>query len=302
MIKRWKRMAAVAAALVTAVTLAQPAAAFAATKPYVALGADLNPEQRATVLNLLGVTEAELAEDTVVTVTNAEEHEYLDEYVSSSLIGTKSLSSCKVVVEPKGHGISVETHNISYCTPSMYENALATAGMKNASVTVAGPTSISGTAALVGAMKAYSKIYGTVIDPQYLDGATDELVTTGDLAETLGDSEKAAELIAAIKQIIAEQDIKSEQDIYVIIDNISVEMGITLTEEQKQQIVDLMKKLAALDLDADALTEQAQQIYENLKSQGLDLSQYGITKEQVNGIWDLLRAFFEKLLSLFSRM
>ena len=302
MIKRWKRMAAVAAALVTAVTLAQPTAAFAATKPYVALGADLNPEQRATVLNLLGVTEAELAEDTVVTVTNAEEHEYLDEYVSSSLIGTKSLSSCKVVVEPKGHGISVETHNISYCTPSMYENALATAGMKNASVTVAGPTSISGTAALVGAMKAYSKIYGTVIDPQYLDGATDELVTTGDLAETLGDSEKAAELIAAIKQIIAEQDIKSEQDIYVIIDNISVEMGITLTEEQKQQIVDLMKKLAALDLDADALTEQAQQIYENLKSQGLDLSQYGITKEQVNGIWDLLRAFFEKLLSLFSRM
>lgn len=302
MIKKWKRMAAVAAALVTAVTLAQPTAAFAATKPYVALGADLNPEQRATVLNLLGVTEAELAEDTVVTVTNAEEHEYLDEYVSSSLIGTKSLSSCKVVVEPKGHGISVETHNISYCTPSMYENALATAGMKNASVTVAGPTSISGTAALVGAMKAYSKIYGTVIDPQYLDGATDELVTTGDLAETLGDSEKAAELIAAIKQIIAEQDIKSEQDIYVIIDNISVEMGITLTEEQKQQIVDLMKKLAALDLDAGALTEQAQQIYENLKSQGLDLSQYGITKEQVNGIWDLLRAFFEKLLSLFSRM
>ena len=299
MIKKWKRMAAVAAALVTAVTLAQPMAAFAATKPYVALGADLNPEQRATVLNLLGVTEAELAEDTVVTVTNAEEHEYLDEYVSSSLIGTKSLSSCKVVVEPKGHGISVETHNISYCTPSMYENALATAGMKNASVTVAGPTSISGTAALVGAMKAYSKIYGTVIDPQYLDGATDELVTTGNLAETLGDPEKAAELIAAIKQIIAEQDIKSEQDIYVIIDNISVEMGITLTEEQKQQIVDLMKKLAALDLDADALTEQAQQIYENLKSQGLDLSQYGITKEQVNGIWDLLLQLLQKILSIF---
>ena len=299
MIKKWKRMAAVAAALVTAVTLAQPTAAFAATKPYVALGADLNPEQRATVLNLLGVTEAELAGDTVVTVTNAEEHEYLDEYVSSSLIGTKSLSSCKVVVEPKGHGISVETHNISYCTPSMYENALATAGMKNASVTVAGPTSISGTAALVGAMKAYSKIYGTVIDPQYLDGATDELVTTGDLAETLGDPEKAAELIAAIKQIIAEQDITSEQDIYVIIENISVEMGITLTEEQKQQIVDLMKKLAALDLDADALTEQAQQIYENLKSQGLDLSQYGITEEQVNGIWDLLLQLLQKILSIF---
>lgn len=149
--------------------------------PYVALGADLNSEQRATVLNLLGITESDLTHDTVVTVTNAEEHEYLDSYVSSSVIGTRALSSCKVLEEGKGHGITVEIHNITYVTPAMYENALATAGMKNASVVVAGPVPISGTAALVGAMKAYSQMHGTPISPELIDSATDELVTTGEI-------------------------------------------------------------------------------------------------------------------------
>ena len=101
-----KRIAALSVAFVTAAgALMQPVSTIAATKPYVALGADLDAGQRATVLQLLGVTEADLAGDTVVTVTNAEEHEYLDAYVASSVIGTNALSSCKVVVEPSGHGI-----------------------------------------------------------------------------------------------------------------------------------------------------------------------------------------------------
>ena len=126
-------------------------------------------------------------------------------------------------------------------------------------------------------MKAYSKIYGKVIDPQYIDGATDELVTTGSIAEALGDPEKAAQLIAAVKEII----------------------GIELTEEQKQQIISLMQKIAALDIDAATLTEQAKGIYEDLKSSGLDLSQYGITDEEVNGFWALLKSLLERILSIF---
>ena len=295
-----KKMAAVTAAFVTAVSvMIQPATAFAAAKPYVALGADLNADQRATVLKLLGLTEADLADKTVVTVTNAEEHEYLDAYVASSVIGTNALSSCKVVEEKSGHGITVETHNITYCTPSMYENALATAGMKNASVTVAGPFELSGTAALVGAMKAYSKMYGKVIDPQYIDGATDELVTTGEIAETIGDPQKAAELIAAIKQIIIVQNITNREDIYITINNVSEDMGISLTDEQIQQIIDLMEKLAALDIDAATLTEQAKGIYNDLRNSGLDLSEYGITDEDVNGFWAFLKSLIEQILSIF---
>lgn len=65
--------------------------------PYVSLGADLNQEERATVLNLLGISESDLENYTVTTVTNAEEHEYLDSYLSSSIIGSRALDRKSVV-------------------------------------------------------------------------------------------------------------------------------------------------------------------------------------------------------------
>ena len=275
---------------------AQPA--FASDQlPYVALGADLNSEQRATVLKLLGITESDLTHDTVVTVTNAEEHEYLDSYVSSSVIGTRALSSCKVLEEGKGHGITVEIHNITYVTPAMYENALATAGMKNASVVVAGPVPISGTAALVGAMKAYAQMHGTPISPELIDSATDELVTTGELADSLGDSEEAAELIAALKQVIAENDLATKEDINRAIDEVAGKLEISLSEEDRQLILDLMEKLSALDLDADNLAEQARGIYSELQQRGFSLSDYGITKEEAQGLLARLIQFLKELLA-----
>ena len=275
---------------------AQPA--FASDQlPYVALGADLNSEQRATVLKLLGITESDLTHDTVVTVTNAEEHEYLDSYVSSSVIGTRALSSCKVLEEGKGHGITVEVHNINYVTPAMYENALATAGMKNASVVVAGPVPISGTAALVGAMKAYAQMHGTPISPELIDSATDELVKTGELADSLGDSEEAAELIAALKQVIAENDLATKEDINRAIDEVAGKLEISLSEEDRQLILELMEKLSALDLDADNLAEQARGIYSELQQRGFSLSDYGITKEEAQGLLARLIQFLKELLA-----
>ena len=77
-------------------------AAFAADEnTFVALGADLTQEQRATVLELLELTEEELAECKVDYITNEEEHQYLDEYVDPSVIGTRSLSSVKVIKQKK---------------------------------------------------------------------------------------------------------------------------------------------------------------------------------------------------------
>ena len=269
--------------------------------PYVALGADLNSEQRANVLKLLGLTESDLTNDTVVTVTNKEEHEYLDSYVSSSVIGTRALSSCKVLEESKGHGITVEIHNITYVTPAMYENALATAGMKNASVVVAGPVPISGTAALVGAMKAYSQMHGTPISPELIDSATDELVKTGELADSIGDSKEAAELIAALKQVIAENDLATKEDINRAIDEVSGKLEITLSEEDRQLILDLMEKLSKLDLDADTLTEQARGIYSELQQRGFSLSDYGITQEEAQGLFAKLLEFLRELLASFEK-
>ena len=271
------------------------------TGRVIALGADLNADEKAAVLAGLGLTDADLSKETVITVTNAEEHEYLDSYLPKEVIGTRALSSCVVESAAEGSGIKVTTHNINYCTTEMYQNALATAGVKDANVTVAGPFGLSGTAALVGAIKAYAKQEGILIKPENIDVSTNEIVTTSQLGETIGDAKKAAQLIAAVKELVAAQNLTSDEEIGKAIDEIAIKLEISLSEEDRQMIIDLMKKIGKLDLDIESLTKQAGDIYEELKTQGIDLSQYGITESDVNGfvaffvrIWEAILRFFGK--------
>ena len=109
-------------------------------KPYLALGADLSDDQKNTVLSLMGIDPANLANYNVTYVTNAQEHQYLDSYVDSSKIGSKSWSSVVIVKRKKGNGLNISTNNITYCTVGMYKNALTTAGITDADIIVAGPS------------------------------------------------------------------------------------------------------------------------------------------------------------------
>ncbi|MCH4038849.1 MAG: DUF1002 domain-containing protein [Eubacteriales bacterium] len=289
-----KKWTAFLMAAVTALTAAvTPVAAMADTvTSVVSLGADLSDSQKSTVLNLLEVKSSDLTSSNTVTVTNAEEHQYLDGKIASSYIGTRALSSCKVTETKSGSGIKVTTHNINYVTDKMYENALVTAGMSDADVIVAAPTSISGTAALVGAMKAYAVISGDTVSATEIDTATDELVTTSQIASETGDSDKTTQLVAAVKQVVAEKNYTSESDITKVIKDVANQLGITLSDEEVQALADVMQKIAALNLDPDKLTEQVKSVYEAAAANGLDLSKYGITNDDVNG-------FFSKLSSVF---
>ena len=114
----WKRL--VAGMLAMVFLLGGSLTAEASGQSVVALGADLNEQQRATVLGLMGLGEADLAECKVVTITNDMEHQYLGQYLDASIIGTKSLSSVRVIPLEEGSGLNITTHNISYCTISMY--------------------------------------------------------------------------------------------------------------------------------------------------------------------------------------
>ena len=67
---------------------------------YLALGADLTVSQKKKVLELLDLDDN--SDYKVITVTNKDEHEYLDSYLSSRVIGTRALSS--VTVEQKDDG------------------------------------------------------------------------------------------------------------------------------------------------------------------------------------------------------
>lgn len=233
-------------------------------KPYLALGANLTDEQKNTVLNLMGINPANLGQYNVVTVTNEEEHQYLDSYLDSATIGTRALSSVVIVKRDKGDGLQISTKNISYCTVGMYKNALATAGLADADVIVAGPFPLSGTAALIGAVKAYADMESVEIDKASLDAAMNEIVITGELSDSLGDKAQTEEFIAYVKQRILENDLKDADSIREEISKACDKFKISLTDEEKEQITSLMEKIGSLDIDVDSLLKQAASIYESL--------------------------------------
>lgn len=254
-------------------------------KPYLALGANLNEAQRNTVLALMGIDPASLDDYQVTTVTNEEEHQYLDAYLDRSIIGTRALSSVVIVKREKGEGIHISTKNISYCTVGMYKNALATAGLEDADVIIAGPFPLSGTAALIGAMKAYADMEEKNLDTDSLDAAMNEIVVTGELNESLGEEVQTEEFIAYVKQKVVEGGLQSKDKIQEVLSEACDKFEIVLDESEKAQITALMEKIGSLDIDVDSLLKQAGSIYDSLKEM-----------EKSSGILSSIAEFFKKLL------
>ena len=268
----------------------------AAGSAVLALGADLSASQRATVLSEMGITEAEAAAYETIYITNDMEHQYLDESLGASVVGTHALSSVLLIPQESGAGLSVETHNVNFCTIAMYRNALLTAGVQDAKVIVAAPSSISGTAALVGALKAYETYSGETVSEDAFSVATDELVLTGELMDEL-DSEQISDLIAYLKQQIAERGLDDPDKLSEVVRQASDEMDLKLTDEQVSQIVDLLLKLNKLDIDPGKLASQAKELYDKLDSLGIDLDTEKVGNfitRFVSSIWDLIQGFMSR--------
>ncbi len=268
----------------------------AAGSAVLALGADLSESQRATVLSEMGITEAEAAAYETIYITNDMEHQYLDESLGASVVGTHALSSVLLIPQESGAGLSVETHNVNFCTIAMYRNALLTAGVQDAKVIVAAPSSISGTAALVGALKAYETYSGETVSEDAFSVATDELVLTGELMDEL-DSEQISDLIAYLKQQIAERGLDDPDKLSEVVRQASDEMDLKLTDEQVSQIVDLLLKLNKLDIDPGKLASQAKELYDKLDSLGIDLDTEKVGNfitRFVSSIWDLIQGFMSR--------
>ena len=264
---------------------------------YISLGADLTSDEKAKVLALFGVDEKDLDSYKVVYVTNQEEHQYLDSYISSSQIGNQAWSSVLITEGKKGSGINVTTKNVIYCTTGMYANALATAGVEDVNVVVAGPFNVSGTAALVGALKAYSEMTGETVDEDVVDAAVDEMVTTGSLEDgTDADNEKVEGMVAYLKEQIANSDNK-DKDLDQIINDAANKCEITLNEDQFNQLKSLLEKLGGLHLDLGSLKSQAQAAYDTLKDMGFDISKIHIDTEEARG---LLQQIIETIKGWFN--
>ena len=267
-------------------------------KPYLALGADLSDDQKNIVLSLMGIDPANLANYNVTYVTNAQEHQYLDSYVDSSKIGSKSWSSVVIVKRKKGNGLNISTNNITYCTVGMYKNALTTAGITDADIIVAGPKPISGTAALVGIFEAYEAMTGEAVQDNVVDAALNELVVTGELEASIQGltDQEVEEFIAYIKSLIAEKGLTDEKSINEAIDEACDIYGVTLSDDERQKIVDLLLKITSLGIDLSGLVDYAASLYNSFKNGG---SSSGIIASIGNFFGNIFSAIGEFFKNLF---
>ncbi len=304
MIKIFKRVLYTALAVcVLAAAVPVPAGADAVPASgydkYIAFGADLKPSEKTSVLNIFGLAETDLADYKTIEITNKDEHDYLGDYLDKSVIGTRALSSVMIIKTEEGRGIRVSTNNVNYCTSGMYCNALITAGLSDAQVTVAAPFNISGTSALVGAMKAYSVMTGEDISESTMDTATDELVTTAEVAESWGDNDKVVQLVAAAKQKIFEEELSSMDDIRDAVESSAEALKINIKEEDVEKLTAMLKKVSEVDIDVDAIKEQASEIYNKLKDAGIDFSKVD-TKGLAEKVGDFFSNIFNAIKDFFS--
>lgn len=271
----------------------------AAESGVLALGADLNEEQCAAVFSAMEISEEEAGFYETIYITNDMEHTYLDASLGADVVGKRSLSSVLLIPQESGTGLDVETHNINYCTIAMYRNALLTAGVEDAKVIVAAPSPISGTAALIGAVKAYEAYSGESVNEDAFSVATDELVLTGELTNELEniDPDKVSELIAYLKQYIAEHGLDDPQKLEELVRQTAAEMGLELTDEQVTKIVHLLLKLSKLEIDPAKLVDQAKELYNKLDDLGIQVDREKVGNfitRFIASIWELIQSFIQK--------
>ncbi len=216
----------------------------------VTMGADLTDRQRAAVYADFGIEEGTVTE---LSVTNDEERSYLEGLVPDGKIGSVALSCIYIKTLPAGSGMTVEIHNINYCTEDMYINALTTAGIADAQVIVSAPFPVSGTGALTGAYKAYEDITGNSLSSLAKAAGAEELVVTGELAEYIG-SDDATQMINELKSMLDKTQGMTDDEVRAEIKNLADMYNGSLTKAQLEQVRSLVRKLEGLA--AEPLQEQ----------------------------------------------
>ncbi len=253
----------------------------------VTMGADLTDRQRAAVYADFGIEEGTVTE---LSVTNDEERSYLEGLVPDGKIGSVALSCIYIKTLPEGSGMTVEIHNINYCTEDMYINALTTAGIADAEVIVSAPFPVSGTGALTGAYKAYEDITGNSLSSLAKAAGAEELVVTGELAEYIG-SDDATQMINELKSMLDKTQDMTDDEVRAEIKNLADMYNVSLTNAQLEQVLSLVRKLEGLD--ADQLQEQLVGIAKAAQT----ANQVG---EVTSKVFDDVKGFFSAVGNFFS--
>lgn len=280
-----------ALALCFSVSLGCVTPAFADGSSVVTLGADLSEEQKQTVLDYFGVKKDEVV---VLEVNNQEERKYLQGVATEAQLGRKTFSCAYVQPTKSGNGINVKTANLTYVTSSMIASTLTTCGVTDANVIAMTPLSggVSGTGALTGVMKAFEDATGKKLDEEKKEIASEELVTTTDLADKVG-QDQATGIMNDIKSEIIKNGTKDNVQIADTINNVTNNYNVTLTPDQQKQIESLMSKIAAQDYDYDKLKNTFDNVSDGVIK---NLKELGV-KVKGSGFFDSVKDWFKDLFS-----
>ena len=246
-------------ALGLALTIGCAVPAMADSRRVVTLGADLTQDQQNTMMKYFGVSA-----DTVdiIYINNNDEREHLGSYVPLEQIGTKTFSCALVAPTTKG-GIQVKTANLSWVTCNMIASTLSTSGVTNCQVVAASPFEVSGTGALTGVIMAYETASDVTLDEEKKDLANEELVTTGNLADAVGQS-KATAVINETKLQVIENNVTDIGEINNIVNNVSNNYNVTMSQDQSDEIAALMQKIAQQDYDITQLKATLERVQANV--------------------------------------
>ncbi len=266
---------------------------FADSFKSVTLGADLSENQKNEMLKYFEVTKNDA---NILEITSKEEHTYLEKIASEAQLGNKSISCSYIEPTEKG-GLKVVTNNLTWVNDGMIKNALITAGIENANVKASAPFKVSGTAALTGILKGFeSSSAGKKIDENKKEAANKELVTTGDIAEKIGQND-ASNLMNDIKKDVIKEKPKTDQEINKIVDKAIKEYSGKLTDQDVANIKDVMSKINSLDLNYNNLKDQLNDVTSQLQDK--------LSSTEAKGFLSKLSEMFSNLLdsikSLFSK-
>ena len=233
---------------------------FADGANVVTIGVNLSDTQKEKVFEYFG-TDADSVE--VIEVTNDDERKYLEGIASESQLGKKTYSCAFVEPTEEGSGINVKTANLTYVTSAMIASTLVTSGVENANVIAMSPMKVSGTGALTGIMMAYEQSSGEELDEEKKELASEELITTGDLSNEVG-QDKATGIINDIKTEIIKNNTQDTTQIAETINNVVNNYNVTLNVGQIEAIQSLMEKISKQDYNYNAIKGTLDTVTENV--------------------------------------
>lgn len=228
----------------------------------VSIGNDLTDAQKKTIMKYFGISGDKSVQE--ITVTNKDEVSHLSGYIPLEQIGTRTVS-CAYIKPTESGGIKVRTANLQYVTANMIASTLADLGIKNCEVVSACPFQVSGTGALTGVMMAYEKATGTVINKDKKDIATQEVVITKDIAKDIGTAQ-AENIVNQAKTEVVQNNVTNKTDIQNTVTNIINNNNVNITEQQIDNIVDLVEDVANQDYD-DSYVKNLEEIGNNIKQE-----------------------------------